>query len=296
MGLYTCRGTCQCGTGSYSAPGSHGYEAADVNWMADAGMDLLKVDSCCGSQDHATAFSDYDKFRDALNATGRHIYFNLCGWEQWYGVPDPALNYTPSGIANAYRIAGDGSGWGPLTNVMNVISTVWQYTGKQSYADSDLLIGPECYVGGQTDQQARAQFSMWSLFPSNLIISQNMLAWSDYALETYSNEEVIAINQDSLVLPGSRIVGSDLSFPCTGSDALATVTAEACNASDTAQHWTYDAATQTLRPVNFASQNGVLDDVECATSDGSVVAIYPYDNGAGSCGGVNQKVSVYIIV
>ena len=78
-GLYSCRGTCQCGTGTYSGPGSHGYEAQDVDWMVAAGADLLKIDSCCGSQDHATAFSDYAKFRDAMNNTGKPVYFNLCG-------------------------------------------------------------------------------------------------------------------------------------------------------------------------------------------------------------------------
>ena len=38
-GLYSCRGTCQCGTSTYSAPGSHGYEAADVAWMVAQGAD-----------------------------------------------------------------------------------------------------------------------------------------------------------------------------------------------------------------------------------------------------------------
>lgn len=111
-GLYSCRGTCQCGTGSYHAPGSHGYEAADVDWMVAAGADYLKIDSCCGDQNHAVAFSDYAKFRDAMNATvrfqrqtskppraakltpyippplnpkqGKRVWFSLCGWESWY--------------------------------------------------------------------------------------------------------------------------------------------------------------------------------------------------------------------
>ena len=39
--------------------------------MIDQGADWLKIDSCCGSQDHATAFSDYAKFRDAMNASGK---------------------------------------------------------------------------------------------------------------------------------------------------------------------------------------------------------------------------------
>lgn len=42
-GLYSCRGTCQCGTSKYSGPGSHGYEAADTQWMVAAGARWLKV-------------------------------------------------------------------------------------------------------------------------------------------------------------------------------------------------------------------------------------------------------------
>ena len=82
-GLYSCRGTCQCGEWDYQAPGSFGYEKRDVQWMADAGADFLKIDSCCASQDHATAFQEYGMWRDAMNATGTArgapIYFSICG-------------------------------------------------------------------------------------------------------------------------------------------------------------------------------------------------------------------------
>lgn len=77
-GLYSCRGTCQCGTGTYNAPGSNGHEKADVDWMVAAGADYLKIDSCCGNQDHAVAFSDYAKWRDSMNATGKQVWFSLC--------------------------------------------------------------------------------------------------------------------------------------------------------------------------------------------------------------------------
>ena len=86
--------------------------------------------------------------------------------------------------------------------------------------------GPEVYIGGQTDEQARAQFTMWSLFPANLLISQNVLAWSPYALETYSNVELIAVNQDPLGSPAKRIVGGNLEFPCNSSPA------KPCNSSN----------------------------------------------------------------
>ena len=193
-GLYSCRGTCQCSTGTYHAPGSNGYEKADVDYMVAQGANYLKIDSCCGNQDHAVAFSDYAKWRDAMNATGKEVWFSLCGWESWYSPPDPALNYSGgSSLGNSWRIAGDGSGWGPLTNCMNTQAAAAPYIGPGGWADPDLLIGPKVYVGGQSDQQARAQFSMWSLFPTNLLISQNVLQWSSYALQTYSNAEAIAI-------------------------------------------------------------------------------------------------------
>ena len=73
-------------------------------------------------------------------------------------------------------------------------------------------------LSGQNDVQARTQFNLWSIFPAPLLISQNVLTWSEYALETYSNTRVIAVNQDMVEHgAGARIAGGDLSFPCTPS-------------------------------------------------------------------------------
>jgi len=171
---------------------------------------------------------------------------------------------------------------------MNVIAAVAQYSGAGGWSDPDLLIGPQVYVGGQSDEQARAQFTMWCLFPANLIISQNVLAWSDYALETYSNSEAIAINQDPLASPAFRILGSDLQFPCAP-DGLATVTAVPCNNADVNQQWTFNQAQGTLSPNAFSAQGGVLDAFQCGSADGNKVFIYPNDNGQGTCNGKNQK-------
>ena len=293
-GLYSCRGTCQCGTGTYGAPGSNGHEADDTEFMVAAGAQYLKIDSCCGSQDHAVAFSDYGKWRDAMNASGtKHgwdVWFSLCGWETWYSPPDPALNYTGgSSLGNSWRIAGDGSGWGPLTNCMNTQAAAAPFAGPGGWPDPDLLIGPKVYVGGQTDEQARAQFTMWSLFPTNLLISQNVLQWSDYALETYSNAELIAINQDPLGRAARRISGGDLPFPCHagggGSGALASVVAAPCDASDPHQLWAYDAASGAISSKAFAG--GVLDD-GCSTTAGSPVGVRKA-SGGDACQGAGQK-------
>ena len=88
-GMYTCRGTwqvhtrnsrdtldfqgcprenllvvcSQCSTQLYKGPGSHGHVKGDAQWLAGAGADYLKKDSCCGRQDHPSAFSDYAEMR-----------------------------------------------------------------------------------------------------------------------------------------------------------------------------------------------------------------------------------------
>ena len=83
-GLYTSRGEKQCARPEYQnrclhtppnpktgCMGSNGYEKVDGTWLVQQGADYVKEDSCGGSQDHAIAFSDYRKMRDALNATGK---------------------------------------------------------------------------------------------------------------------------------------------------------------------------------------------------------------------------------
>ena len=285
-GLYSCRGTCQCSTGTYSGPGSHGYEKEDTDWMVAAGADFIKIDSCCGDQDHAVAFSDYGKFRDALNATGKPVYFSVCGWAEWYSPPDTSIGYGGGvTLGNSWRIAGDGATYAAITNCLNTQAAAAPYAGPGGWPDPDLLIGPEVYVGGQSDAQARAQFTMWSIFPANLIISQNVLAWSSYALETYSNEELIAVNQDPLGSPARRLVGSDLAFPCEG--GISGVVAVPCDEGDITQLWLPDAVTATIASVAYATQEGVLQNADCSSANGALVNVGRF--GEGPCQGDNQQ-------
>jgi hypothetical protein len=58
-------------------PGSLHYEVKDANTYAFWGIDYLKLDSC--HTDDTPAAVEIAKMRDALNATGRPIFFSLCG-------------------------------------------------------------------------------------------------------------------------------------------------------------------------------------------------------------------------
>lgn len=101
FGVYTDRGPTTCG----GRPAAQGHEAIDANTYANEwGVDYVKEDSCNAPTDHETAMSEYGLMRDSLNATGRSIFFSLCGWENWYASVGAALG-------NSARIGPDDSNW-----------------------------------------------------------------------------------------------------------------------------------------------------------------------------------------
>ena len=58
-------------------PGSLGYETNDAKTYAAWGVDYLKLDSC--NTNGTPAEVEYTIMRDALNASGRPIFYSLCG-------------------------------------------------------------------------------------------------------------------------------------------------------------------------------------------------------------------------
>ena len=228
-GLYTSRGDVQCSTQQYQGPGGHGYEKQDAAWLAAAGADYLKVDSCGGSQDHPTAFSDYGKWRDGLNATGRPVYLSLCGWYDWYAP-------TGASLGNSWRIAGDGTNWGALSNCANLNSKLQAYAKPGGWNDPDLLQGtgvgsndkatnpngcfdpkyiPQSKNWYQNESQSRAQFTLWAVMAAPLLISADVGQVSAHQLETWGNDEVIEVSQTFRAggpYQAARLVGGDLNF------------------------------------------------------------------------------------
>jgi alpha-galactosidase len=187
------------------------------------------VDSCCGSTDHQTAFADYAKWRDGFNKTGRPVYVSLCGWNTWYAPVGKTLG-------NSWRIAGDGTNWGALSNCINLNSKLQKYASPGAWNDPDLLQGTGvgsndaatnpsgCFVAAdipqakdwfQTELQSRAQMSMWAIMSSPLLISADVGQVSAFQLETWGNSEVIAVNQqfrEDGPYQGARLFGGDLNL------------------------------------------------------------------------------------
>jgi len=200
FGLYTDRGTNTCA----GRPGSLGYEKIDAATYASWGVDYVKEDSCNAPNTPDAAFSEYATMRDALNATGRPIFFSLCGWEAWYAP----VGYS---LGNSWRIGGDNNNWADVLSNINIDSQLTEYARRGGWNDPCLLIG-QTYNNQllQTELQSRAQFSMWAILAAPLLISQNIRNLSAYSLQTYSNTEVIEVNQDPLGFQGMRVCGTNL--------------------------------------------------------------------------------------
>lgn len=185
--------------------GSHcvlGLERA-ANVCAFALLCLCVPLSCYATQDHSAAFAEYALMRDALNSTGRPIFFSLCGWYPWYAPVGASLG-------NSWRTGQDDTNWaGVLADIdtMNEYN-LSQYAAPGGINDPCMLLSVD-WEGkpAVTEAQTRAQFNQWAIMASPLIISGSVVNMSPATLETYSNSEVIAVDQDPAVMQGWMLKG-----------------------------------------------------------------------------------------
>jgi len=200
FGIYTDRGNLTCA----GFPASWGHEKLDAQTFANWGVDFVKEDSCNATTNHEAAFYEYGLLRDAMNATGRPMYFDVCGWNDWYAPVGTRLG-------NEWRIGPDDGRWDLLLQNINIDAKLPQYAGPGGWNNPCLLIGSDAF-GNQiiTELQSRFQFTMWAILAAPMVLSTNIRELSDYLIDTYTNAEVIAVDQDKLGRQGSRIYGSDL--------------------------------------------------------------------------------------
>jgi alpha-galactosidase len=97
-------------------PGSLGFEKNDANTYASWTVDYLKYDNC--NTDGSIPEVRYPVMRDALNASGRSIFYSMCGMsmlcshlpliritELEWGVDKPAR--WAANVGNSWRTTGD---------------------------------------------------------------------------------------------------------------------------------------------------------------------------------------------
>lgn len=191
LGIYSDAGlkTCQ------ERPGSLQHEYDDAALFASWGVDYLKYDNCFNMGIEPE--ERYPPMRDALNSTGRTIFYSLCEW----GVNDPAL--WASNIGNSWRTTDDiNDTWASMTEIADINDKWAEYAGPGGWNDPDML---EVGNGGMTYEEYRAHFSIWALMKAPLLIGCDV---RNITAETYgilTNTEVIAVNQDPLGVQGRKV-------------------------------------------------------------------------------------------
>ena len=233
LGIYTDRGSANC---KGVQTGSDSHWTTDANDFAAWGVDLVKDDSCGGTT-HGTVWQQYAAMRDALNATGRPMWYMITqildysdgrdtmhcvrprpdgGATSRWGVftvrPWVYAGLDPRLLANSFlaeycnnkvafgQTGTQGSGMLAMIDSQALLSYD-NLTSPGSYTDMDMLeIGNTDHGHTLTMAESRSQLAVWAILGSPLILGNdphNMTA----ALQTLlTNAELLAtLSQDRLV-------------------------------------------------------------------------------------------------
>jgi alpha-galactosidase len=151
-------------------------------------VDYLKYDNC--HNERIPPKSRYPVMRDALNQSGRHIYFSMCEW----GVDKPWL--WAQDVANSWRTTLDIKDiWLEFLAILELQENLWQYAKPGAWNDPDML---EVGNGGMTNDQYQSHFALWAVLKAPLLIGCNLKNMTKETMDILGNDELIAVNQDPL--------------------------------------------------------------------------------------------------
>ncbi|KAL5569623.1 hypothetical protein UlMin_026198 [Ulmus minor] len=191
LGIYSDAGAFTCQV----RPGSLFHENDDAKLFASWGVDYLKYDNCFNLG--IKPIDRYPPMRDALNATGRTIYYSLCEW----GEDDPAL--WAGKVGNSWRTTDDiNDTWASMTTIADLNDKWAAYAGPGGWNDPDML---EVGNGGMNYHEYRSHFSIWALMKAPLLVGCDIRNMTTETFEILSNKEVIAVNQDPLGVQGRKV-------------------------------------------------------------------------------------------
>ena len=84
----------------------------------------------------------------------------------------------------------------------------WKYFRKGHWPDPDMLQIGVLREGNEMPQnEQHFQVSLWAILPAPLLLSCDLNKLNDFHMSLLTNEEVIAVNQDSLGLPAKPVKG-----------------------------------------------------------------------------------------
>ena len=195
FGLYSSAGTYTC----QGRPASLDFEDIDAQTYAEWGVDYLKYDNCYNKG--ISSLKRYPVMRDALNKTGRPIFYSLCQWGE------ERVATWGKDVGNSWRTTGDISdNWNSMINIIDENDQWYEYAGPGGWNDPDML---EVGNGGMTLTEYKTHFGLWSISKAPLLIGCDITKMSQEIKDILTNPEVIAVNQDPLGIQGHKIKITD---------------------------------------------------------------------------------------
>ncbi|MEN6385114.1 MAG: alpha-galactosidase, partial [Phycisphaerales bacterium] len=153
----------------------------------------------------------YSKFGKAISQIDRDIVFSICEW----GTAKPWLWGEKVG-GNCWRTTGDiVDTWESISKIGFSQGDLWQYARPGHWNDPDMLVvgkvgwGPNLHPTRLVPDEQYTHISLWSLLSSPLLIGCDMNSMDDFTYSLLSNDEVIAVNQDSLGSQAKQITKGD---------------------------------------------------------------------------------------
>ncbi len=217
------------GCGQDPRIGGAGHEVTDARMFAAWGVDYLKYDWCRSAAGHREQVRYFGKMRDALRATGRHIFYSINPNSS--GDPGAGSRYDWSKIADMNRNTvdlvptwGDDALWAEgLAGVLQGAGTaipLAQRSTPTHLNDPDMMViglgwnqfvqmHPTMSLGPPqpdlSDTEQRAHFSLWAMLAAPLLAGNDVRSMSPQTRAILTNRDVIAVDQDPLVVQGNPL-------------------------------------------------------------------------------------------
>jgi len=197
--LYTDAGTRTCST---AMPGTKDHEFEDMRQFAEWRADYIKIDWC--NSEGQDIVKTYTALCEAQRAAGRPVVHSLCSWGEGYPWRWAAA------VGHLWRTTADicapgQADWARAMRMAHANEKLAAFAGPGHWNDPDMMIAG---MPGISEVQDRTFFSLWCLMAAPLIAGNDLRSMSKATVETLTNLEAIAINQDPLGIQG-KIVWSD---------------------------------------------------------------------------------------
>ena len=174
------------------AIGKHSFAANDAKQWAAWGIDYLKYDW------NPNELPETAEMYKVLNDSGRDVVLSLSNSTPFQNISEL------SKIASCWRTSGDiRDNWDSMSK-KGFGEAKWEpYCQPGHWNDPDMLVvgtvgwGNPHPTGLTTDEQY-THISLWCLVSAPLLIGCDMSKMDDFTVSLLSNDEVLAVNQDSL--------------------------------------------------------------------------------------------------